>query len=434
MTQLSVGADGTLADVLIKDGKIAEIGDLSSLYDDAGCNIYDMEGMLLLPSLVDVHTHLRDPGFEYKEDIESGSRAAIKGGFSAIACMANTKPVNDSATVTEKIIKAAREVNLCDIYPVGAATKSLCGESLAEIGDMHQAGIVAVSDDGMPIMNGGLSRKVFEYASMFELPVISHCEDHSLSCGGQIHESAVSTFTGLKGIPSASESVMVYRDIELARLTGAHLHLAHLSCKESVRLVEQAKEEGVHVTAEVTPHHLLLSVEDLQGYDANFKVNPPIRSEEDRQALVEGVKSGVIDMIASDHAPHHELEKNVEFDHAPCGINGLETALPSLLALVRKGELSLKDIERCYSEKPSGFLGIPWGGINCGNDANVVVVDPLLEQEITPSFFHSRSFNTPLLGEVMQGFAVMTLRRGKIVYSGKGIRKRRRGSFEKENA
>ena len=304
---------------------------------DAPLEVIEAHGLLVVPGLIDIHTHLREPGYEYKESIETGSAAAVAGGFTSIACMANTNPVNDDAAVTEYILDKARAVGLVQVFPIGAVSVGLAGERLAEIGELKQAGVVGISDDGKSVMNSHLMRRALEYAGMFGLPVISHCEDTHLAAHGVMHEGRVSTELGLRGIPAQAEDIMVARDIALAELTGGRLHIAHVSTAGAVRLVHDAKARGLRVTAEVTPHHLFLTDEAVRGYDPNTKMYPPLRTAADVEALRQALRDGTIDAIATDHAPHDLADKEVEFDQAPVGIIGLETSLPLTLRLVNEG-------------------------------------------------------------------------------------------------
>jgi dihydroorotase len=367
--------------------------------------------------LIDMHVHLRQPGREDKETIASGTMAAARGGFTAVCCMPNTDPVNDTRSVTEFILDTAKREGAVQVYPVGAITKGLKGEELAEIGELSEAGCVAISDDGRPVMNAELMRRAMEYATMFDLPVIQHSEDLHLSGRGVVHEGFVSTELGLRGIPSASEAAMVARDLLLAELTGARLHIAHVSAAESVRLIREAKTRGVQVSCETTPHHITLTEEAVRGFNTNAKMNPPLRSEADRQALLDGLRDGTIDVIATDHAPHTVQEKEQEFDPAPCGVIGLETALAvTLTTLVASGVLSLSGAIAKLSSEPARILKLPKGQIAEGADADLTIIDPTREWEVDAGAFASKSRNTPFHGWRLKGQTVATFVAGKIVW------------------
>ena len=423
------GTDARL-DVLIEGGKIAEMGPgipevkvgrgfPGSGSADAGQSqgeVIDARGKVLVPGLIDMHCHLREPGFEYKETIESGSRAGAAGGYTSLACMANTLPVNDNRAVTEYILRQAREKALTHIYPIGAVTKELKGESLAEIGELKDAGVVALSDDGKPVMNAGLFRRALEYARGFGLAVISHCEDLSLVGQGVMNEGFVSTSLGLRGVPNAAEELMVLRDITLAELTGASLHVAHISTAGSVRAIREAKARGIIVTAETAPHYFTLSDEAVRGFDPNTKINPPLRTAKDVAAIIAGLKDGTLDAIATDHAPQTAVEKDVEFDYAANGIIGLETALPLTLSLVRGGHLTLMQALEKLTYQPARILGIDKGRLKVGADADLTLIDLDREQVIDVRRFKSKSRNSPFQGWGMRGFGVMTIVGGRIVY------------------
>jgi dihydroorotase len=420
----SANLDGVM-DLLIDAGKIVSVGgdaaetawqrEGSTL--SAPLEVVDAHGLLVVPGLIDIHTHLREPGYEYKESIESGSAAAVAGGFTAIACMANTNPVNDDAAVTEYILDKARAVGLVQVFPIGAVSVGLAGERLAEIGELNQAGVVGISDDGKSVINSQLMRRALEYAGMFGLPVISHCEDTQLAAHGVMHEGRVSTELGLRGIPAQAEDIMVARDIALAELTGGRLHIAHVSTAGAVRLVHDAKARGLRVTAEVTPHHLFLTDEAVRGYDPNTKMYPPLRTAADVEALRQALKDGTIDAIATDHAPHDLADKEVEFDQAPVGIIGLETSLPLTLRLVNEGVLTLTDAIAKLTWGPSQVLGLAKGTLQLGADADVTLIDTQTEYVVDRREFRSKSRNSPFHGWTLKGRAVMTLCAGKVVYS-----------------
>jgi len=398
-------------DLRIEKGRIIQRGKGLS-----GERVIDASGLWVMPGLIDIHVHLREPGFEYKETIETGSSAAAAGGFAAIACMANTDPVNDTGSVTDFIMTQARKSALVHVFPVGALSRGQKGETLAEIGDMAERGIAALSDDGKPVMNAELMRRGMEYAKTFGLPVISHCEDLNLSANGVMHEGEVATRLGLPGIPSVSEEIMVERDILLSTLTGAALHIAHVSSRGSVERIRNAKRLGVRVTAEVTPHHLTLSHEALTAYDTNLKVNPPLRSQSDREALIEGLVDGTIDAVASDHAPHNIAEKETEFENAAFGMIGLETSLPLLLRLVHDGILTPSQLVERMSAGPARILGLRNWDLSEGAPANVTLIHPDAAFNVDTDRFRSRSRNTPFNGWELKGKAVCTLVSGKVVY------------------
>jgi dihydroorotase len=420
----SANLDGVM-DLLIDAGKIVSVGRdaAETAWQREGSTLYtpleviDAHGLLVVPGLIDIHTHLREPGYEYKESIESGSAAAVAGGFTAIACMANTNPVNDDAAVTEYILDKARAVGLVQVFPIGAVSVGLAGKRLAEIGELNQAGVVGISDDGKSVMNSQLMRHAMEYAGMFGLPVISHCEDTQLAAHGVMHEGRVSTELGLRGIPAQAEDIMVARDIALAELTGGRLHIAHVSTVGAVRLVHDAKARGLRVTAEVTPHHLFLTDEAVRGYDPNTKMYPPLRTAADVEALRQALKDGTIDAIATDHAPHDLADKEVEFDQAPVGIIGLETSLPLTLRLVNEGVLTLTDAIAKLTWGPSQVLGLAKGTLQVGADADVTLIDTQTEYVVDRREFRSKSRNSPFHGWTLKGRAVMTLCAGKVVYS-----------------
>ena len=415
------GSEG-VEDVLIEDGRIAAVGDVGA----PEAEIFDCDGLILAPGLVDMHTHLREPGFEHKETVESGTRAAACGGFTAVAPMANTDPVADHAGVIHEVRDLAAAAGLADVFPVGAITKGLEGESLAEIGEMVQAGVRVFSDDGRCVPTARLLRNALVYGKAFDDIVLAeHCEDGSLAEDGQMHEGFHSYSLGLRGQPAEAEEVIVARDLAIARMTGSRLHLCHLSSARSVELVRRAKAEGIRVTAEVTPHHLVFSDEDLVSYDTNMKVNPPLRSAEDRDALRAGLADGTIDAIATDHAPHAVEEKEAEFDQSPPGTIGLETALAAVLThLVEPGILSLARAIDAMSAVPARILGaMDHGGpIEPGRPANVVVFDPAAEWVVEPPFV-SKSRNSAFTGLTLRGAVVHTMLRGELtVTDGKPTR------------
>ena len=407
------------ADVLIENGKIVAVGqklDPPAGKADPSTTIIDARGKLVLPGLVDLHVHLREPGFEYKDTIQTGTAAAVAGGFTSVCCMPNTSPVNDNQSITEFILEQARLAGNAHVFPVGAITKGSEGKELAEIGELRHAGCVAISDDGQPVMNSLIMRRAMEYALAFDLPVIDHCEDLHLSEGGCMNEGLVSTQLGLPGIPSAAEDVMVARNLALAELTTARLHLAHLSTAGSVRMVRAAKSRGIRVTAEVCPHHFSLTEEAVRGFNTHAKMNPPLRTWQDVQAIKEGLRDGTIDVIATDHAPHAVQDKQQQFAAAPNGIVGLETALPLTLALVEEGILSLEAAVAKLTIEPARAFGLSKGSLAPGADADVVVVDPEAQWEVDPARFRSKSRNTPFAGWKVKGRVITTIVAGRVVH------------------
>ena len=411
------------ADVLIENGKVLAVGtDLLAKGGTARSPgappplVIEAAGRLVLPGFVDLHVHLREPGFEYKETIQTGTAAAVAGGFTSVCCMPNTMPVNDNQSVTEFMIEQGRAAGNAHVFPIGAITKGSEGQELAEIGDLKRAGCVAISDDGLPVTNSLVMRRALEYALAFDLPVVDHCEDVHLSEGGCVNEGVVSTELGLPAVPAAAEEVMVARNLSLAALTGARLHLAHVSTAGSVRMVRDAKARGIRVTAEAAPHHFSLTEEAVRGFDTHGKMNPPLRTWQDVQAVKEGLGDGTIDAIATDHAPHAPHEKQLEFAEAPFGIIGLETALPLTLALVEEGTLSLETAIAKLTTEPARAFGMSKGTLAPGADADLVVVDPQASWEVDPARFHSKSRNTPFGGWKVRGRVLMTLVAGRIVY------------------
>lgn len=407
-------------DLMIEDDKIAAIG---GKLTPNGAQVIDADGQLVFPGFIDLHVHLRSPGREEKETVATGTRAAAKGGFTTICAMANTEPVADNRPVIEFLLAEARRSAVVNVLPIGAVTKGLAGESLAEIGELKAAGVVALSDDGKSIMNAQLMRHALEYAKMFDLPIISHAEDTDLSAGGVMHEGLVSVKQGVRGIPSASEAVMAGRDILLAEATGARLHLAHVSAKETIELIRGAKARGVSVTAEVTPHHLALTDEALHDYAPNYKMNPPLRSDADRAALRTALKDGVLDTIATDHAPHTQAEKEMELETAPFGVIGLETAVAVLLTvLVKPDLLSLGQLAAAMSWNPAQMLNLPRGTLGVGAIADVTVVDPGQTWQATAETFESKSSNSPFMGWALHGGVTEVFLAGRrIVHTGEVV-------------
>jgi len=405
--------------LLIAEGKIAQIG---KGLEDKAAEVIDARGLIVAPGFIDMHCHLREPGREDKETIESGCRAAAAGGFTSIACMPNTNPPNDSQSVTEFILKQAAEKGIVNVFPIGAATKGQSGEELAEIGELKETGIVAVSDDGNPIYNSNIMRKVLEYAGMFDLPVIDHCEDRELSANGVMNEGYYSTLLGLPSIPAAAEEIMIARDIILVTLTKGKLHIAHISTKGSVELLRRAKGEGLKITTEVTPHHFTLTDKEVCTYDTNTKMNPPLRSTEDVKVILQGIKDGTIDVIATDHAPHREDEKNVEYADAPFGIVGLETAVSLALdKLVSRGEISLSRMIAMFTVNPATILKLERGTLSPGAVADVTLLNLSDGVKIDVNRFQSKSRNSPFHGWELKGRAVMTIVGGRVVWSTKPL-------------
>ncbi len=403
-------------DIGVDEGHVV---DIAPKLRKKGRKEIDARGLLVLPGFIDMHVHLREPGREDSETIETGTNAAARGGFTAVACMPNTQPVNDSEAVTSFILERAREVSKIAVYPVGAITKGSQGKTLAEIGEMCRTGIVAISDDGHSVQDGQIMRRAMEYSRIFNLPVIDHCEDSDLAAGGVMHEGYYSTLLGLRGINPAAEEVQVARDAILARQTGAQVHIAHISTKRSLETVVRAREEDkIPITCEVTPHHLLLTEANVSSYDTNTKMNPPLRSQNDVDALVRGIASGGIDVIATDHAPHNINDKMLEFDRAAFGIVGLETAVSLIYdRFVRTGIVSLERFVQLFSTNPARILKLERGTLARGAWADITVLDPELSYEVRSADFYSHSRNTPFEGWKLQGSPAMTIVKGKVVWS-----------------
>lgn len=400
-------------DILVINGKIAEIG-VGLVTKDV--EIIDAKGLFVLPGFVDAHCHLREPGFEYKEDIESGTKSAAAGGFTSIACMPNTNPVVDNKAVVAYIINTAKEKGVVNVFPIGAISKGMKGEELAEIGELAEAGAVAISDDGKPVRNTSLMKKAMQYSSMFGLKVISHCEEPDLADEGVMNEGYTSTILGLKGIPAPCEEVMVAREAILAEYLKVPVHIAHVSTEHSVDIVRNAKRRGVKITAETCPHYFSLTEEACLGFNTLAKVNPPLRTEKDRLAIIEGLKDGTIDMIATDHAPHHKDEKNVEFDIAANGFVGFETAFGlSMTYLVKPGYISIEELVDKLCVAPSRMLGIDKGSLGVGMDADITIVNPEEEYTVDINSFKSKSKNSPYNGYKLTGTVQYTIVGGKIV-------------------
>ena len=404
-------------DLIIEGGKVQRILPRGELKDPGPrLKIIDAFGKVIIPGLIDMHVHLREPGHEHKETIFTGSRAGVAGGFTGLACMPNTEPVNDSPWVTRFILERAREAGLLSVYPIAAITRGQRGERLTDFSELRRAGAVGVSDDGRPVFDGEVMRMALESAREHGLTLVSHCEDLGLSAGGVMHESDVSKQMGLKGIPAASEEVMVQRDISLAKLTGCPFHVAHVSTAGSVALIKRAKEESVPVTAETAPHYFTLDHTAVIGYNTNAKMNPPLRSAEDVEAVKNGLSEGVIDAIATDHAPHSPLEKEVAFDKAAFGIIGLETAVPLTMALVRGGVLTMPSAIRKLSLNPATILGVSGGVLAEGSSADLAIIDPEGEFVLEASHIHSKSKNSPFIGKRLKGKNTLTMRGGQIVW------------------
>ena len=412
-----------VADVLLENGKITQIApDLAKTLNSKSSGkikTIDLASMIIVPGLIDMHTHLREPGLEYKETIASGSAAAVAGGFTSVACMPNSSPINDNRSITEFIKRKAAEAALANVYPIGAISKDSAGSQLTEFWDLKEAGIVALSDDGKPVMDAALMRRALEYASSLGLPVISHCEDTNLSGGGLMNEGYYSTILGLRGIPSIAEEAMIARDILIAEFTKTSVHIAHVSTAGSVRLIREAKKRGLKVTAETAPHYFTLTDESLQGYDTNFKINPPLRCPDDLAAIKEGLADGTLDVIACDHAPHGRTDKEVEFEYAACGISGLETSLGLSLQLIRDGVISWPELITKMSTNPARILNLPKGTLKSGADADITVIDPQIRWTVDVKAFRSRGKNSPFHGREMQGRAVLTIVGGDIKYDGR---------------
>lgn len=412
-----------VTDILVENGKIAKTGpDLRKQEkpkDAAKIQVIELAGMIAVPGLIDMHTHLREPGLEYKETIASGAQAAVCGGFTSIACMPNTEPINDNRSITEFIKRKALDADFANVYPIGAISRNSEGKQLTEFWDLKEAGAVAFSDDGKPVMDSALMRHALEYASSLGLPVISHCEDVNLSVGGLMNEGYYSTILGMRGIPSIAEEAMVARDILISEFTRSHVHIAHVSTEGSVRLIREAKKRGVKVTAETTPHYFTLTDEALQTYNTNLKVNPPLRSTADVAAIKEGLADGTIDAIVTDHAPHARTDKELEFEYAANGISGLETSLGLCLCLVNEGILTLPDLIAKMSLNPAHILNLPKGTLEADADADITVIDPQRKWTVDVRAFCSKGKNSPFHGWEMQGKAVLTIVGGKIKYDGR---------------
>jgi dihydroorotase len=402
-----------IADVLIRNGRIEAVG---NNLNPAGA-VFNAAGAIVAPGFIDMHVHLREPGIEHAETIETGAKAAAAGGFTTVCPMPNTIPVNDSDTVTSYIVQRAREVTRVNVYPIGAITKGSLGEELAAIGSMREAGIVAISDDGRPVMNARVMRRAMELARAIGIPVIDHCEDLNLSAGGDMHEGVASVRLGLGGIPSSSEDVMVARDLLLAEQTGAHFHVAHLSTSRSVAMVAFAKSRGLKVSCEATPHHFAITDEEIRAYDSNYKMKPPLRSRADADAIIDGIVSGVIDAIATDHAPHAGSEKMQEFERCPFGITGLETAIGLALAeLFHKGRITLNRMVELFTTGPANILRLNRGTLKPGAPGDVTVFDLNTEWIFDVQQSYSKSRNSPFHGRRFRGGPMATIVGGEVVW------------------
>ena len=410
--------ENTGMSVLIENGRVsAWLGPGENVPE--GCEVFDASGLLVAPGFIDMHVHLREPGQEHKETIASGCAAAVAGGWTSVCPMPNTTPVNDNAAITRYMIEQSERAGLANVFPIGAITKSSDGSELAEMGEMKAAGAVAVSDDGRPVPNSGIMRRAMQYARDFDLPVIDHCEDKSLSSGGVMHEGRVSLLLGLKGMPALAEEIDAVRDILLAKETGAHIHIAHVSTRGTIEAVRRAKNEGINVTCEVTPHHFTLTDRAVEGYDTNTKMSPPLRGEEHLEAIIEAIKDGTIDAIATDHAPHHADEKALEYDRAPFGITGLETAIGlAFNELVHKGVIGLERLVELHASNPAKIFRLEGRGtLTPGSIADITIIDPERKWTYSTADSRTKSRNTPFDGWEFTGKAVATLVGGKIVFS-----------------
>ncbi len=407
------GIDGRY-DILI-DGSVIEEVSQNIRKVDPGAKVIDASGRIIAPGLIDVHAHLREPGYEYKETIRTGTLAAVRGGFTTVVCMANTDPVNDNRSVTKFIVDKAAFEGACRVLPCGAITKGLKSQELAEIGEMFEAGIVAISDDGRSVRSAGLLRKALEYAKIFKLPVISHCEDETLS-GGFTHEGLASLLSGLEAVPAIAEEIIAQRDIAVARYVDAPIHLTHMSTAGSVDIIDRFKKSFKKITCDTCPHYFTLTDEATLGYDTNTKVNPPLRSKQDVEAIKAGLRKGTIDMIATDHAPHEFTSKDVEFDLATSGISGFETAFALALGLVHEGVLTMKELLTKMTVNPAKLLGINSGELSEGARADLIIFDPGLEWTVDKDLFVSKGKNTPFHGMTLKGKNLLTMVDGRIVY------------------
>jgi len=409
--------ENTGMNLLVENGRVSawiRPGDAQPEVDET----FDASGLLVAPGFIDMHVHLREPGQEHKETISTGCAAAVAGGFTSVCPMPNTSPVNDNAAITRYMIEQGERASLANVFPIGAITKSSDGSELAEMGEMKAAGAVAVSDDGRPVPNAGIMRRAMQYAKDFELPVIDHCEDRSLSAGGVMHEGRISLLLGLKGMPALAEEIDIVRDLLIAKETGAHIHIAHVSTKGAIEAVRRAKNEGISVTCEVAPHHFTLTDRSVEGYDTNTKMAPPLRSEQHLEAVIEAIKDRTIDAIASDHAPHHADEKALEYDKAPFGIIGLETSIGlAMTELLYKGIISLEQLVELYSANPAKILRLGGRGtLKAGSVADITILDPDCQWTYINSESRSKSRNSPFDGREFRGAAVATIVGGRFVF------------------
>ncbi|MEG1394470.1 MAG: dihydroorotase [Clostridia bacterium] len=419
----NVKLNGKTTDILIEKNRIAKIGKCEN-FKEFGAqsatenSVIDGKGLTILPAFVDMHVHLREPGFEYKEDIESGSKAAVAGGFGTVCCMPNTKPTVDNKYIVRYIIDRAKEVNLCKVLPIGAISVGLQGELMAEMGKMQEAGAIAMSDDGQPVKTTQLMRLALEYAKQFNILLISHCEDKDLANDGVVNEGFNATKIGLKGIPSAAEDVMIARDIILAEMLDTRVHIAHVSTKTGVQMIREAKARGVKVTCESCPHYIAGTDDLIVGYNTMAKVNPPLREEADRQAIIKGLQDGTIDVIVTDHAPHAKQDKDIEFEYAANGISGLETSFAlCYTTLVDKGLLTLDELSNLMSARPAKILGVECGSLAVGGLADLAIVDLDEEYKIDSAKFYSKGKNTPFNGKAVKGKIKYTIVGGELKYS-----------------
>ncbi len=413
-----------IGSLLITKGKISWLGRGEVTPPRPDYDVLHAQGLIVCPGFIDLHCHLRQPGFEEKETIATGSRAAARGGFTTICCMPNTSPPLDNQAIIDYIKSTAASEGVVRVLPIGCISKGRKGEELAELGELASAGVIGYSDDGQPVNSSRLMRQALDYSRAFSLPVIDHCEDTALSEGGLMNEGIISTRLGLCGMPAAAEEIIVARDLALAQLTGGRLHIAHVTTEDSVDLIRRAKEKGIQVTAEVTPHHLTLTEERVIGYDTNTKVNPPLRTKRDIQALIQGLKQNVIDIIATDHAPHTEADKLCEFGIAAFGISGLETALGSLMSLVHDGQLTLATLISKLTYEPAKLIGNKYGKLgtlDIGASADVAILDPNMEWIVDTEAFASKGKNTPLAGSMLKGKVMATISQGKLVFKDDSI-------------
>ena len=411
----SQGLDGVIIDLLIEGRKIKKIYKRAArLSLGPKDKTIDAKGLYVLPGLVDMHAHLREPGFEHKETIASGTRAAVRGGFTSLCAMPNTSPANDNAGITEYILQKANKEGVCWVFPIGAITKGQLGEELAEMGLMKEGGCVAFSDDGNPVKNSALMRMALEYSKAFGVPIISHSEDPDLSAGGVMNEGLLSYSLGLSGIPKAAEETAIFRDVSLAALTGSRLHIAHVSTEGSVRIIRDAKARGIQVTAETCPHYFSITEDAVKDFDTNARVNPPLRTKKDIKAIKKGLSDGTIDVIATDHAPHHKNEKQREFDIAPPGISGLETALSLSLKLVEDKVITLSDLVKKMALNPARILGIEKGTLMPGSAGDLTIVDLKSEYQVNAEQFVSKGKNSPFDGWTLKGRPVVTICKGRV--------------------